>query len=93
MGTALRKYLKENHKVLYYNYLTSGTLYKHISEVEKQAENLFASVVKLLSKKEGVTEKIKAESPTTAVSDTESTTKIASETVPPSDTEPPEIEV
>ncbi len=34
-----------------------------------------------------------SQAPTTAVSDTESTTKIASETVPPSDIEPPKIEV
>lgn len=58
-----RKYLKENRRVLYYNYLTSGMLYKHISEVECHAENLFASVVKSLYEKEGVTENLKVESP------------------------------
>ncbi len=62
-GQRYRKYLQQNHRVLYYNYLTSGTLYKHISEVETQAENLFASVVKSLTEKENITEKLKAESP------------------------------
>lgn len=38
-------------------------LYKHISEVECHAENLFASLVKSLYEKEGVTENLKAESP------------------------------
>ncbi len=58
-GQRYRKHLQQNHRVLYYNYLTSGTLYKHISEVETQAENLFASVVKSLTEKENVTEKLK----------------------------------
>ncbi len=62
-GQRYRKHLQQNHRVLYYNYLTSGTLYQHISEVETQAENLFASVVKLLTEKENVTEKLKANSP------------------------------
>ncbi len=61
-GQRYRKHLQQNHRVLYYNYLTSGTLYKHISEVETQAENLFASVVKSLTEKENVTEKLKAKS-------------------------------
>ncbi len=38
-------------------------LYNHLSEVETQAENLFAGAVKSLSEKEGVTEKLKAEFP------------------------------
>ncbi len=62
-GQRYRKHLQQNHRVLYYNYITSGTLYKHISEVETQAENLFASVLKSLTEKENVTEKLKAESP------------------------------
>ncbi len=62
-GQRYRKHLYQNHRVLYYNYLTLGTLYKHISEVEIQAENLFASVVKSLTEKENVTENLKAESP------------------------------
>ncbi len=62
-GQCYRKYLKENHKVLYYNYLTSGTLCKHISDVECHAENLFTSIVKSLSEKENITEKLKEEHP------------------------------
>ncbi len=62
-GQRYRKHLQQNHRVLYYKYLTSGTLYKHISEVETQAENLFTSVVKSLTEKENVSEKLKAKSP------------------------------
>ncbi len=42
-GQRYRRYLKQNHKVLYYNYLTSGTLYKHLSEVDSRAETIFAT--------------------------------------------------
>ena len=53
--------MKQNHKVLYYNYLTSGTLYEHLSEVDNRAEEMFNELVKALAEKEDVTEKLKAE--------------------------------
>ena len=54
-------YLKSNHKVLYYNYLTSGKLYEHLAEVDTRAEEMFQQFVKSLAEKENVTEKLKAE--------------------------------
>ena len=60
-GQRYRRYLKQNHKVLYYNYLTSGTLYEHLNEVDKRAEEMFNKLVKTLAEKEDVTEKLKAE--------------------------------
>lgn len=36
-----KRHLKSNHRVLYYNYLTSGKLYEHISEVDIRAEKCF----------------------------------------------------
>ena len=60
-GQRCRRYLKQNHKVLYYNYLTSGTLYEHLNEVDKRAEEMFNKLVKALAEKEDVTEKLKAE--------------------------------
>ncbi len=56
-----RRYLKEHHKVRYYNLLTSEKLYDYLSDVERQAENLFEQTVKSLAEQEQVTEKIKAE--------------------------------
>lgn len=32
-GQRYKRYLKLNHRVLYYNYLTSGKLYEHLAEV------------------------------------------------------------
>ncbi len=55
------RYLKQHHKVLYTNLLTSGKLNSHLAELNKQAEDMFFRVVKQLAEKEGVTEKLKAE--------------------------------
>ena len=60
-GQRYKRYLKSNHKVLYYNYLTSGKLYEHIAEVDTRAEEMFQQFVKSLAEKENVTEKLKAE--------------------------------
>lgn len=56
-----KRYLKQHHKVLYYNLLTSGKLDSHLSDIEEQAQQLFLRLVKELAEKEGVTEKLKAE--------------------------------
>lgn len=60
-GTRHRRYLKSNHRVLYYNFLTSGKLDNYLTNVERQAENLFEQIVKSLVEQEQVTEKLKAE--------------------------------
>lgn len=55
-----KQYLKQRHKVRYYNLLTSERLYDYLDGVECQAENLFEQTVKSLIEKEQVTEKLKA---------------------------------
>lgn len=62
-GQRYREYLKQNHKVLYYNYLTSGKLYEHLSEVDSRAEKMFNDLLKALADRENITEKLKTESP------------------------------
>ena len=56
-----KRYLKQHHKVLYYNLLTSGKLHSYLADIEEQAQQLFLRLVKELAEKEGVTEKLKAE--------------------------------
>ena len=56
-----RRYLKEYHKVIYYNLLTSEKLCDYLSDVERQAENLFEQTVKSLAEQEHITEKLKNE--------------------------------
>ena len=58
-GQRYRQHLKSNHKVIYYNYLTKGTLYQHLAEVDKRAENMFDQLVKSLAEKENITEQLK----------------------------------
>ena len=58
-----KRYLKQHHKVLYYNLLTTGKLYSHLADIEEQAQQLFLRLVKELAEKEGVTEKLKAADP------------------------------
>ena len=60
-GQRHRRYLKEQHKVLYYNLLTSGKLSSYLVDIDKQAETMFSRLVKQLAEKEGITEQLKAE--------------------------------
>ena len=54
------RYLKQSHKVLYYNLLTSGKLNSHIAEIDKQANDMFFQLVKELAEKENITEELKS---------------------------------
>ena len=54
-----KRYLKQNHKVLYYNLLTSGKLNSYLTGIEKQAQDLFLRLVKDLAEQENVTEELK----------------------------------
>ena len=55
-----KRYLKQNHKVRYYNLLTSGKLNSYLADVEQQAQDLFLQLVKDLAEQENVTEELKA---------------------------------
>ena len=59
-GMRHKRYLKQHHKVLYYNLLTSGKLNSYLADVEQQAQDLFLRLVKDLAEKENVTEELKA---------------------------------
>lgn len=55
-----KRYLKQNHKVRYYNLLTRGELNSYLADIEQQAQQLFLRLVKDLAEKENVTEELKA---------------------------------
>ena len=55
-----RQYLKQHHKILYYNLLTSGKLRSHLADVEEEAQSLFLRLVKQMAAAEGITETLKA---------------------------------
>lgn len=60
-GMRHKRYLKQNHKMRYYNLLTSGKLNSYLADIEQQAQNLFSRLVKDLAEKENVKEKFKAD--------------------------------
>lgn len=62
-GQRRLRYLKQHHKVLYYNLLTSGKLHSHLADTEEQAQELFSRLVKEHAEKEGVSEQLKAGDP------------------------------
>lgn len=55
------RYIKQNRKVLYLNLLTSGKLNGYLADLDKQAEEMFSRLVEQMAKREGITEKLKAE--------------------------------
>ena len=55
------RYIKQNRKVLYLNLLTSGKLNGYLSDLDKQAEEIFSRLVEQMAEREGVTEKLKAD--------------------------------
>lgn len=59
-GQRRLRYLKQHHRVLYYNLLTSGKLHSHLADTKEQAQALFFRLVKEYAEKEGVTEQLKA---------------------------------
>ena len=62
-GERHRRFLKSQHRVRYYNLLTSGTLNGYLADINQQAEEMFETIVKSLAEKGGVTEKLKAAAP------------------------------
>ena len=63
-GLRHKNYLLRYHKISYYNLLTSGKIVKYLSDIDRQANELFATLVKQLSEKENVTEQLKAKNQT-----------------------------
>lgn len=55
-----KRYLKQNHKVLYYNLLTSSRLNSYLTDIEQQAQDLFLRLVKELAEQENVTGELKS---------------------------------
>lgn len=59
-GMRHKRFLKENHRVLYANLMTSGKLVEYFDNIEQQATAMFLWLVKELAEKENATEELKA---------------------------------
>lgn len=60
-GAMRRRYLKEHHKILFYNLLIKCQLCEHLADINEEATEMYDSLVKHLAEHEGVTEQLKAE--------------------------------
>ena len=59
-GQRHARYLKQYHKIQYYNLLTSGKLNGYLADIDKQAEMMFFRLVEQMAEREGITETLKA---------------------------------
>lgn len=60
-GKRHKEYLKENHKLRYYNLLASGKLNSYLHDVDVRSKNMYDKLVTQLAEQEGITEQLKAE--------------------------------
>ena len=60
-GQRHKEYLKENHKLMYYNLLTQGKLNLYLHDVDVRAKKMYDNLITQLAEQEGITEQLKAE--------------------------------
>ena len=58
-GMMHKRYLEKHKKALFNLLLIKGTLYQHCADVEKQAIDMFNTLIKQMKEAEGVTENLK----------------------------------
>jgi len=55
------RYLKEYHKIVYVNLLTSGKLNSYLADIDEQAQEMLFRLVEQMKRAQGITEQLKAE--------------------------------
>ena len=55
------RYLEKHHPIIYTNLLTNCKLTAYLTDIDKQAEDIFFRLANQLAKQEGVTEQLKSE--------------------------------
>ena len=58
-GMLYKDYLFNNKKAVFSTLLAEGKLYQHCAEVEKQAQDMFDTLIEQMKETEGVTEELK----------------------------------
>ena len=59
-GERHRRYLRENKHAVYSGLLISGKLNAYLADIDRQAEAMFARLMKEMAQREGITEALKA---------------------------------
>ena len=62
-GQRHKRYLKEHHRLIYFNLLTSCKLAAYLVNIDSQANEMFDLLVRQLYEKENLTEQLKADNP------------------------------
>ena len=60
-GQRHKEYLKESHRLIYYNLLTTGKLNAHLHNIDVRAMNMYENLVNQIAEQEGITEQLKAD--------------------------------
>ena len=80
-GQRHKRYLKKSRRLVYFHLLTSGKLSSYLAEVDKQAQDMFETIVNQTKKVYGITEKLKADNPMQWVQEMNSIVNMAEEFV------------
>ena len=60
-GERYLTYIREHKKLLHTKLMVTGTLYDHLAEINRQAEEMFSELVNQIKNREGITEQLKAD--------------------------------
>lgn len=55
-----RRFLENQHKILYFNLLTKCKLIEHLADIEQQAFDMEDRIIQQMAEQQGVTEALKA---------------------------------
>lgn len=59
-GQRHKEYLRESHRLIYYNLLTTGKLNAYLHDIDVRARVMYDTLVKQIADQEGVTEQLKS---------------------------------
>ncbi len=62
-GQRHKRYLKEHHRLIYFNLLTSCKLSAYLADIDSQANEMYDLLVQQLFEKENLTKQLKADNP------------------------------
>ncbi len=60
-GQRHKNYLKQNHRVIYYNLLTQNKLNSYLHDIDVKARKMYDDLIHQLAEKQGITEEFKAD--------------------------------
>ena len=80
-GQRHKRYLKKSRKLVYFRLLTSGKLSSYLADVDRQAQDMFETIVNQTKRVHGITEELKADNPMQWVQEMNSIVNMAEEFV------------